>query len=367
MKVKTGDLVRFLNTTGGGTVTRIDTRSSAIFVRDDTGFEIPVRESEVVVVTEGSGIVPKVTVPSPAALAAPAPSSPKEKESRPRDLRHLGRVNAALCFLTEEGKKPGDGDFEAFLVNDSQYDLIVVYSSGEDNASRTLRYHGIVPFDSIEQIDFIRQGKELDRRARCSFVLIPIVRDETFPKKEPFFIELKVEGGKFYKAGAFEDNDYFDDKAIIYRLVDEDRPLVTRKVDAEALAAKMMTRTEAEAPKKESRARIGEAKKSTAPESSFPKEGPLVIDLHASELLETTAGMDNKAILDYQLEEVRKVMKAHRKPQDKGRHIVFIHGKGDGVLREAVAALIRKEFPRCTLQDASFREYGFGATRVTIH
>jgi dsDNA-specific endonuclease/ATPase MutS2 len=50
-----------------------------------------------------------------------------------------------------------------------------------------------------------------------------------------------------------------------------------------------------------------------------------------------------------------------------GQKIVFIHGKGDGVLRKAVLDLLRKSYPKAELQDASFAEYGFGATLVTIH
>ena len=51
----------------------------------------------------------------------------------------------------------------------------------------------------------------------------------------------------------------------------------------------------------------------------------------------------------------------------KGQKIVFIHGKGEGVLRKAVIELLKKDYPKAELQDASFREYGFGATLVTIH
>ena len=58
-------------------------------------------------------------------------------------------------------------------------------------------------------------------------------------------------------------------------------------------------------------------------------------------------------------------MKSHEKR--KGQKIIFIHGKGEGVLRQAVHKLLRKEYPQAGLQDASFREYGFGATLVTVH
>jgi dsDNA-specific endonuclease/ATPase MutS2 len=51
----------------------------------------------------------------------------------------------------------------------------------------------------------------------------------------------------------------------------------------------------------------------------------------------------------------------------QGQKIVFIHGKGEGVLRHAITDELRRKFPHCAVQDASFREYGYGATQVTIH
>ena len=50
----------------------------------------------------------------------------------------------------------------------------------------------------------------------------------------------------------------------------------------------------------------------------------------------------------------------------KGQQIVFIHGKGEGVLREAIIKELQRRYRTCLWQDASFREYGFGATLVTI-
>ncbi len=80
--------------------------------------------------------------------------------------------------------------------------------------------------------------------------------------------------------------------------------------------------------------------------------------------MDTVAGMDNKAMLQRQLKEVRDVMEANSRRI--GQKIVFIHGKGEGVLRRAVLDLLKKEYPTAGLQDASFREYGFGATLVTV-
>jgi dsDNA-specific endonuclease/ATPase MutS2 len=50
----------------------------------------------------------------------------------------------------------------------------------------------------------------------------------------------------------------------------------------------------------------------------------------------------------------------------KGQKIIFIHGKGEGVLRTAIEKELKTRYKSCEYQDASFREYGFGATSVKI-
>ena len=83
------------------------------------------------------------------------------------------------------------------------------------------------------------------------------------------------------------------------------------------------------------------------------------------ELLDNTAGLSNKEMLDCQMKEFRRVMDENQK--NKGQKIVFIHGKGEGVLRSELLKELKRVYKNCTYQDASFREYGFGATMVTIH
>ena len=85
------------------------------------------------------------------------------------------------------------------------------------------------------------------------------------------------------------------------------------------------------------------------------------MDLHITELLDNTNGLSNADMLDYQLEKFHEVLAKYA--ANKGQKIVFIHGKGDGVLRKAIEKELKTKY---YYQDASFREYGFGATMVTI-
>ncbi len=95
------------------------------------------------------------------------------------------------------------------------------------------------------------------------------------------------------------------------------------------------------------------------------RNGVIEVDLHIERLMDSTAGMDNAAMLQFQLRVYRETMQAYRGA--KGQRIVFIHGKGEGVLRKAIIDDLKLHYPKCDAQDASFQQYGFGATMVTIH
>ena len=75
--------------------------------------------------------------------------------------------------------------------------------------------------------------------------------------------------------------------------------------------------------------------------------------------------MNNADMLRHQLHIFRQTMDSYK--HAKGQKIVFIHGKGEGVLRKAVIDELKLHYPKCDYQDASFQQYGFGATMVTIH
>ena len=52
--------------------------------------------------------------------------------------------------------------------------------------------------------------------------------------------------------------------------------------------------------------------------------------------------------------------------KNKGRRIVFIHGVGNGTLKTELRKQLERKYKGINYQDASFREYGYGATMVII-
>ena len=88
------------------------------------------------------------------------------------------------------------------------------------------------------------------------------------------------------------------------------------------------------------------------------------VDLHINQLLDFTIGMSNTEIITVQLSKFRQTLEENR--NKKGQKIVFIHGRGEGVLRSAILSELESKYKNFSVQDASFKEYGFGATMVTI-
>ena len=88
------------------------------------------------------------------------------------------------------------------------------------------------------------------------------------------------------------------------------------------------------------------------------------VDLHIDSLLDSTKGMNNGDILLYQLDKFNEVMNLYK--NKRGTKVVFIHGKGDGILRQAILKELKNRYPTSKSQDASFREYGFGATMIIV-
>ena len=164
-------------------------------------------------------------------------------------------------------------------------------------------------------------------------------------------VELRIDTVKFYKLHTFGSSVYFEEPSLIYDIVRADRPVKQVFVNAEDIKEALLQKRSSE-------------EQNTLQKKQPVKQEIVEVDLHASELLDTTAGMGNAEILNYQLDKFREVMEQYK--GKRGQKIVFIHGKGDGVLRKAVIDELKHKYKQCMYQDASFREYGYGATLVTI-
>ena len=77
---------------------------------------------------------------------------------------------------------------------------------------------------------------------------------------------------------------------------------------------------------------------------------------------------DDLSIIGTSPEDLLKVQnkKATILPIAGTRKMAFIHGLGNGRLKHEVLKTLDRKYPKLKYQDASFKEYGYGATMVII-
>lgn len=355
---KPGDNVRFLNSIGGGRVARID--GAIAYVEDEDGFEVPMPLRECVVVdperslgfTERPSILPK---------EKPAPKAPAPAPKTPEIIRNIETpdgdvLNIVLGFEPTSLKALSTSEFEAYLINDSNYWLYCVIATRESCAPRwTTRFAGSVE-PNMEAHVFTLAQADLPECDRMLVQYVAYKDDRTFEAKDPATLELKLDTTKFAKLHCFGRNTYFEGPVLALDITRDDKPCRPQPVPEARLIAESMKTPEA---RKDKPAKVHKASK-PAPRN----DEPIVVDLHASELFDDMRGLTNADILNRQIDVFTEVMEANL--HAAGRKIVFIHGKGEGVLRHALIKELNHRFKGHDVQDASFREYGWGATQVTI-
>ena len=349
--MKIGDKVRFLSEVGGGIVKGFQGKD-IVLVEDADGFDIPMPMRECVVIDTDDYNMKRKAAPAPSKAEGPAkpmkpemPAVQRQPETRGGDM-----LNVMLAFVPEDVKAISSTSFEAYLVNDSNYYLYYTYLSAEGKAWK-VRSHGLVdPNTKLFLEDFAKDV--LNEMERVAVQFIAFKDGKTFAMKPAVSVELRIDTVKFYKLHTFRESDFFEEPALVYDIVTNDVPVKQVYVSAEDIQVALLQKKEVEKPRSQPI-----VKRSSS-------NGIIEIDLHINELLDDAHGMSNSEILNYQLDKFREVMEKYKGKREQ--KIVFIHGKGDGVLRKALLDELKRKYSNCRYQDASFQEYGFGATLVTI-
>ncbi|QCX00545.1 DNA mismatch repair protein MutS [Aggregatimonas sangjinii] len=109
---------------------------------------------------------------------------------------------------------------------------------------------------------------------------------------------------------------------------------------------------------------IPKRKNNPAPKAKERNAPKMEVDLHINQLIKSSKGMSKHDMLNLQLETAKRQLQfAISKRIQK---IVFIHGVGEGVLKEELNYLFRRH-ENVTYYDADYKKYGLGATEVYIH
>lgn len=395
--MKLGDKVRFLNEIGGGKIVAFQ-KNNIVLVEDEDGFEIPISITDIAVVSSDDYSTAK-TLKS---IAQNEKAMSEESDNRSIKAILNGNNDNESILLEEDDEDPADKIvsfkapveevkgrnkltaylafiptlknistntlFKSYFINDSNYYLQYIYCIEKEN-NWLLYSSGLIEPNTKKIISEVHRNQLNDLEKVC-IQIIAYKEDKEFILKPCISSQFRIDAIKFCKQNSFQENSFFDEPALLYTIVKEDKVVRPLQMNVKEISESMLTNNDAilrenQNKSLDSAVQKSDVKKNTIETIKKDKEGNefLIIDLHANKLLEQTEGLTSLDILNYQLKKFRDTLYYYRKKNTK---IVFIHGKGEGILRNAIINELRFKYKSYQYQDASFQEYGYGATQVTI-
>lgn len=261
-----------------------------------------------------------------------------------KPARHKPERNMLLGLVESSDKKTLD----VWLINDSRFNVLYSVLQKVESSFLNIRTGHIEPDTKI----LIRQ---FSREQINSFIILRLealfFTKGLFDAVSPSQAEFNMDPVEIYSDGNLSSNDFFDEDAMIVHLISDPHDREVKKI-REQDVSRLLTR------EKDVSLRGSGTER--------PKADPLVeeVDLHIEDLVEDHGSLSGREVLDIQMARFTTALEGAL--LSKTKRIVFIHGVGNGKLKFEIRKTLDKKYPRLRYQDASFKEYGYGATMVII-
>ncbi|MBN2480198.1 MAG: DUF2027 domain-containing protein [Bacteroidales bacterium] len=355
VKYKTGDKVRFLNETGGGFITRIDEKGM-VFVETKDGFEIPASIKDLIPADgfsgdflDQNGIVPnKVSEEQQGTKVPVVKPDITEYVALPQDVSEDAEFSLLAGFVPETGDPVFSSGIACYLINDSgfcTYYMLGTFEQGRYNHLSSGRMEANMKY-------YIRTFNQTDISKIAGLHLQAIwINEGKYFRKEPVDVLIDLTMVNFSKEHQYRENDYFDSKALLFT----------------AWSSKKVVR-EVPGPEKDITLPSGELKpseKKGALKKKKRNDETYEVDLHIDQMVADSSKYSPAEIVSMQIKRLHESME--EAISKKMRRVVIIHGVGQGTLKMQIRKELQEKYPEFLFQDASFKEYGFGATMVHLH
>ena len=233
--MKIGDKVRFLSEVGGGRVAGFQGKE-IVLVEDEDGFEVPMRVTEVVVIGEEDYDTKHMVEVKGGGLKVEGGGSKEEEpETEPADRpvtfkapveeRKGGdKLSAYLAFVPIDVKELSNTRFESYIVNDCNYYLRYVYMTAEGTSWQVRSQGEVEPNTKLFIEEFGRD--QLNQLEHSCIQLMAYKREKYFLRKPAVDALINIDPVKFYKLHTFRENQFFEQPALIYTIIENDRQFV---------------------------------------------------------------------------------------------------------------------------------------------
>jgi hypothetical protein len=350
MKYNVGDKVRFLNEVGGGIISKI-TGSGMVNVMDEDGFEIPVLATDIVVVgrEEYRETSSALSIKDELSVRNNVPEPEKHSAIPPdTDIADSDDYEIFLAFVPEDQSNTTDCNLDLYFINDSSFYCTYIVSHRTKTDKLKLLGQSVAEPETKEYVCSIKKN-EISSKLNLNVVSF-LYKHREYRYYPPEQVNVDLSPVKFLRKSTFTENDFFDEKAYILKIAANNIPELKIDLDPQEIE-KAMKQKDTVKPKPE------------PVQKSIPDV--VEIDLHIEELLDDTRGLDNAQMLEIQ--KARFVTALESGFASKTKKMVFIHGVGNGRLKHEIRRLLDTQYAGLVrYYDASFQEYGFGATMVIL-
>ncbi len=340
--IQIGDKVKFLNAVGGGTVTGFLGKNMAN-VEDNDGFEVPVLISQLVLVDDRRDEKPD------AGQAKREPQNPVQNKPEDNSAERIVVATSDapefyFAFVPENAANPIAGEMKAYLVNGSNFSVLYNYNHLNEGEYSSVKSGKLEPGTKLLLESFSQN--ELTDLPDFYFQLL-FFREKSKNCELPVFKRIKISPVKFYKEKSFQANVYFSTGALLIPISNSDFEDELQDLTSQEIRKVIREKQE---PKVKKQLNLN--------------PDLVEVDLHIHELLDDNRGLSNHEMLEIQMKTFRE--KLDEAIKNGIKRIVFIHGLGNGTLKQEIRKELSLKFKKYAFQDASFQEYGFGATMVIL-
>jgi hypothetical protein len=373
MKFKPGDKVSFLNEKRDGIVKKV-LNNKMVIVEIEDGFEIPVIETDLVCanqfeenVTENHSTASNNNIDAEERF--PERFALNESVSGEQKLKS----GMYLVFIPEDAEQFLDGDFAVYLLNHTGFDVLFTYSMLENGKYLCTDFNRIDEESALLISNIDKSGFE--KWSHLKFQMISFKKGQESPDS-PQTCELRIKPVRFYKEDNYSFLPAIGEKCFLVAFAEKEKAepetcLTTTRMNDIVGQGQAGSNTEWKNEKitKPSGIKIvgyiNELHKPAPfPEKHITESGIAEVDLHIEELADDLSKVKNHDILSIQLNYFSKMLDSAM--ANKLRKIIFIHGVGNGLLKQEIISKLKNNYPDLVYADASLLRYGKGATEIIL-
>ena len=363
MGFSVGDKVKFLNDVGSGIITKMEGEKLA-YVRVEEGFEIPYIVSELLLIEKGAEQMIEEKKAGYEDTRQDDNHGRKQEEDEDENENVVEDINISdddidyedddeqeikieIALVHAKQNDRYNSDIDIYMINDGSYHVLYNISVEKKSGQKFLQAGVLEP--QIKVFVNSHKQKAIEKGKKLNFQLL-FFRKGKYTYIPPLEETLELTKSNLVQKKFNQDNPYFDEPAQIIEMY--------KNVDFEAHMRGLSGDDIFKIIEKKDKMEVKQNLKST--KGNEVEE----VDLHIQAIMDNYQDLSNGEIVNIQMDRFQTALEGAI--LHKTRKIVFIHGVGNGKLKYELRKKLDNKYPDLKYHDASFREYGYGATMVLI-